>query len=175
MGRYTTARSFDDRSTEVQAAPTEAEKTAAGKKDILEVWNVMGSTAGAGSGEFHNYRNSRRKEIFRLAKMDEDDKKQGELHEFETNKRERADAVEAAHLKRVAKRQKKKGKKNAKKSGGPAGGAAAGGDGAQEEDSDDEAGPKGPSVIGPALPSHIIDTSQVKVKEMANITIVDDD
>ena len=37
MGRYTTARSFDDRSTEVQAAPTEAEKAAAGKKDILEV------------------------------------------------------------------------------------------------------------------------------------------
>lgn len=37
MGRYTTARSFDDRSTEVQSAPTEAEKEAAGKKDILEV------------------------------------------------------------------------------------------------------------------------------------------
>jgi hypothetical protein len=37
MGRYTTARSFDDRSTEVQAAPTEAEKAAAGQKDILEV------------------------------------------------------------------------------------------------------------------------------------------
>jgi hypothetical protein len=37
MGRYTTARSFDDRSTEVQAAPTEEQKAAAGKKDILEV------------------------------------------------------------------------------------------------------------------------------------------
>jgi hypothetical protein len=76
MGRYTTARSFDDRSTEVQAAPTEAEKAAASTKDILEVSNVMGSTAGAGSGEFHNYRATRRKELFRLAKMDEDEKRQ---------------------------------------------------------------------------------------------------
>ena len=76
MGRYTTARSFDDRSTEVQAAPTEAEKAKAGSKDILDVSNVMGSTAGAGSGEFHNYRNTRRKELFRLAKMDEDEAKQ---------------------------------------------------------------------------------------------------
>ena len=69
MGRYTTARSFDDRSTEVQAAPTEAEKAKAGSKDILEVSNVMGSTAGAGSGEFHNYRNTRRKELLRAAKI----------------------------------------------------------------------------------------------------------
>ena len=49
MGRYTTARSFDDRSTEVQAAPTEAEKTAASKKDILEVW-VSSVTSVCGCG-----------------------------------------------------------------------------------------------------------------------------
>jgi len=50
MGRYTTARSFDDRSTEVQAAPTEAEKTAAGKKDILEVWvSSVASVCGCGA------------------------------------------------------------------------------------------------------------------------------
>eukprot|EP00802_Teleaulax_amphioxeia_P029677 Tamp_31877.p4 GENE.Tamp_31877~~Tamp_31877.p4 ORF type:complete len:109 (-),score=30.12 Tamp_31877:355-657(-) len=91
MGRYTTARSFDDRSTEVQAAPTEAEKAAAGKKDILEVSNVMGSTAGAGSGEFHNYRWSRRKELFRLARMEADAKKEDEMEQFEKTKRERAD------------------------------------------------------------------------------------
>ena len=35
MGRYTTARSFDDRSTEVQAAPTEAEKAKAGSKIVI--------------------------------------------------------------------------------------------------------------------------------------------
>eukprot|EP00960_Hanusia_phi_P046130 757628-Hanusia_phi.AAC.13 len=37
MGRYTSARSFDDRSAEVQAAPTEEEKEEASKKDVLEV------------------------------------------------------------------------------------------------------------------------------------------
>lgn len=50
---------------------------------------------------------------------------QQELDEFETRKRERAEAAESAHQKRVAKRQKKKAKKNAKKSGGAAGKLAA--------------------------------------------------
>lgn len=52
MGRYTTARSFDDRSTEVQAAPTEAEKETASKKDILEVQVRLGACGVGGCGGF---------------------------------------------------------------------------------------------------------------------------
>lgn len=36
------------------------------------VYHVMGSNAGAGSGEFHTYRHSRRREQERLKRIDED-------------------------------------------------------------------------------------------------------
>jgi hypothetical protein len=38
--------------------------------------NVMGSTAGAGSGDFHQYRFARRKEQFRVARLDKEAKQQ---------------------------------------------------------------------------------------------------
>jgi hypothetical protein len=48
-----------------------------------KVHNVMGSTAGAGSGDFHTYRNTRRHELNRLAKMESESQEEAELREFE--------------------------------------------------------------------------------------------
>merc|ERR1712018_561451 len=79
------------------------------------VYNVMGSSAGAGSGEFHVYRQIRRKEFARQKHIEEL-KTKDELNEayhakLEENKRE-ADEKTA---KKRAKRQKKKMKKNKNK------------------------------------------------------------
>lgn len=72
------------------------------------VRNVMGSSAGAGSGEFHVYRHLRRKEMTRLKDMEEsavveelDAKYKNELHE-------RKRKAEQITMKKKMKRHKKK-------------------------------------------------------------------
>uniref|UniRef100_A0A7S4NVI0 Uncharacterized protein n=1 Tax=Guillardia theta TaxID=55529 RepID=A0A7S4NVI0_GUITH len=187
MGRYTSARSFDDRSAEVQAAPTEQEKEEASKKDVLEVSNVMGSTAGAGSGDFHQYRQSRRKEMFRLARMEGEARRQRENEEFERKKRERAEEVEKKHQKRVEKRKKKKMKKmNKGANAGATQNPSAGNQDADEDDSgEDEEEEKKTSFIGPSVPhapvphevfvNGSVEAENVKVKEVQNVRIVDVD
>merc|ERR1712018_1112928 len=74
------------------------------------VYNVMGSSAGAGSGEFHVYRQIRRKEFARQKHLEES-KSKDELNEayhakLEENERE----AEERTAKKRAKRQKKKEK-----------------------------------------------------------------
>ncbi|THH30791.1 hypothetical protein EUX98_g3397 [Antrodiella citrinella] len=76
--------------------------------------NVQGSSAGAGSGEFHVYKASRRREFERLKMMDEESKKEAEVLEFEQKKREREEHADAKTAKNRAKRQKKKEKTKAK-------------------------------------------------------------
>ncbi|KAJ8058068.1 hypothetical protein OCU04_012927 [Sclerotinia nivalis] len=92
------------------------------------VQNVQGSSAGAGSGEFHVYKASRRREYERLKGMDEEVRKETEAEEWEREKRDReekdAEKTRKAREKRERKRQKKGDKGD--NSGAGAAGAQAG-------------------------------------------------
>lgn len=81
----------------------------------VRVSNTSGSSAGSGSGDFHQYRQMRRKEQDRLARMDVDYEKRKELAEFNARREERIKAAEERTAKKRAKRQKKKDKKRQKK------------------------------------------------------------
>lgn len=79
------------------------------------VANVQGSSAGAGSGEFHVYKASRRREFERLRAMDEEVKKEEDEKEFLARKaeQERKDAEKteknrAKRAKALARKQKAK-------------------------------------------------------------------
>lgn len=74
------------------------------------VTNVQGSSAGAGSGEFHVYKASRRREYERLRLMDEEAKREEEDEKWEREERERREKDEEATRKKREKRMKKKGK-----------------------------------------------------------------
>eukprot|EP00038_Savillea_parva_P030613 m.78975 g.78975 ORF g.78975 m.78975 type:complete len:175 (+) comp9261_c0_seq1:103-627(+) len=68
--------------------------------------NVMGSTAGAGSGEFHVYRHSRAKEYERLRHLDKIEEKTKAELEFEAMRRKRAAEDEAKTAKKREKRKR---------------------------------------------------------------------
>ncbi|XP_056416754.1 PRKR-interacting protein 1 [Hyla sarda] len=79
------------------------------------VRDVMGSSAGAGSGEFHVYRHLRRREYQRQEHMDTMSEKQKLDEEFQRKIRENQIKAEERTAKRRLKRLKNKEKKKAKK------------------------------------------------------------
>ncbi|KAL8209584.1 hypothetical protein R6Q57_006316 [Mikania cordata] len=81
----------------------------------VRVNNTSGSSAGSGSGDFHQYRQMRRKEQDRLARMDVDFQKRKQVAEFNKRREERLIAAEERTAKKRLKRQKKKQKKQEKK------------------------------------------------------------
>lgn len=81
----------------------------------VRVSNTSGSSAGSGSGDFHQYRQMRRKEQDRLARMDVDYQRRKESAEFNMRREERMKAAEERTAKKRMKRQKKKQKKREKK------------------------------------------------------------
>ncbi|KAK1761346.1 putative duf1168 domain protein [Echria macrotheca] len=95
------------------------------------VTNVQGSSAGAGSGEFHVYKAARRREYERLRAMDEETLKEKEAREFEQARREREARDEEKTRKNREKREKKKmkGKQKGKSGGGTQGGMGTNGNG----------------------------------------------
>lgn len=72
------------------------------------VTNVQGSSAGAGSGEFHVYKASRRREYERLRLMDEELREEQARQRFESEKKERAARDDEKTRKNREKRDKKK-------------------------------------------------------------------
>jgi hypothetical protein len=81
------------------------------------VRNIMGSSAGAGSGEFHVYRHLRRKEYTRQKYIQEKARLE-EMHKEHEDKMEaKRRAIEEKTAKKRAKRLKKKQKRSKKKPG----------------------------------------------------------
>ncbi|XP_062193691.1 uncharacterized protein LOC133897128 [Phragmites australis] len=77
----------------------------------VRVSNTSGSSAGSGSGDFHQYRQMRRREQDRLSRMDADYQKRKEMAEFELRREERLKAAEERTAKKRLKRQKRKQRK----------------------------------------------------------------
>ena len=88
------------------------------------VAHVQGSSAGAGSGEFHVYKASRRREYERLRAMDEDLRREKGQEEFDRLKRERDRKDEERTRKNREKREKMKARKGKKGKGGGGGTAS---------------------------------------------------
>ncbi|KAG6861086.1 hypothetical protein C0995_004023 [Termitomyces sp. Mi166 len=95
--------------------PPPKEKTVRPPREMMK--NVQGSSAGAGSGEFHVYKASRRREYERLKLLEETVQKELADAGFERKRREADEAAEAKTAKNRAKRQKKKDRAKAKGTG----------------------------------------------------------
>lgn len=89
------------------------------------VTNVQGSSAGAGSGEFHVYKAARRRENERLRLMDEEVRVEEEQREFEAKRREREEEDRAKTERNRLKREKMKARKEKAKAGKKGGGKQA--------------------------------------------------
>ncbi|KAI9801507.1 MAG: hypothetical protein M1833_002739 [Piccolia ochrophora] len=117
------------------AIPLTATKEGAGPRSLVAppeiVANVQGSSAGAGSGEFHVYKASRRREYERVRLMEEEVRLEKENAELERKKEEWKKKDEVKTGKNRARREKMKARKT--KTKGSEGEEAAGGD-AQKKD-----------------------------------------
>ena len=89
---------------------------AAQRKEYLStvpdfVNSVQGSSSGAGSGEFHVYKASRRRENERLAAMDAENRQEREAREFEEARREQKRADDERTRKNRVRRERQKATK----------------------------------------------------------------
>ena len=85
-------------------------------RDPLEfIRNVWGSSAGAGSGDFHVYRGVRRREYARQKYLDEKFEKDNADTEYQKKMEENQKTAEERTAKKRAKRMKKKQKQKGKK------------------------------------------------------------
>jgi len=134
-----------DNNQKVAAIPYEqatggAANAAAGGRGgarVEKVNNVSGSSAGAGSGEFHLYRKHRRDEEARLAGMARSHDAQLLDREHKERVERHAAEAEGKTAKNAEKRRKKRLRELAKRKL-PAGASAAGGGGGEEDESEEE-------------------------------------
>ncbi|KAM3425467.1 PRKR-interacting protein 1-like protein [Cercospora zeina] len=107
-----------DREINIPNSSSSKPKTLAAPPEIVA--NVQGSSAGAGSGEFHVYKASRRREYERQRLMEVETKQEEAEREFRERKEQREKEDRERLEKNRAKREKAKARKG--KKGGKAGG-----------------------------------------------------
>ncbi|KAJ6499946.1 DUF1168-domain-containing protein [Mycena vitilis] len=171
--------------------PPPKDKTIRPPREMMK--NVQGSSAGAGSGEFHVYKASRRREYERLKLLEETSQKEVEEAAFERKRREAEDLAESKTAKNRAKRQKKKERSKTKGSAADNGQGDGGARDApikkrrlvngqelvfrkpgEESDSDEEAG--GPQVALVDSSTEVeTPASAPQILDMPRITIHEDD
>jgi hypothetical protein len=155
MGRYTTVQAFADNNPNMRAVDyAQATGTAEGATSASasrgplvteKVDNPYGSTAGAGSGEFHVYRHARAREMARWERIGAEEAEARAEDEFRgqvaRNEEEEAKATEKRRRKREREKEAKRRKRNMKLGGvglgggdgeGDGGGGGGGGDGEDE-------------------------------------------
>lgn len=110
---------FKDPTKEIRIPEPSKPKTAASLPPPPEiVANVQGSSAGAGSGEFHVYKASRRREYERLRLMEEEVQREKADAEFEQRRAEAKRKDEEKTEKNRRKREKRRAAKNRKAAAG---------------------------------------------------------
>jgi len=121
MGRYSSVQAYADNNSNMRAVTYEqATGSAEVKKGVTavkaeKVSNPYGSTAGAGSGEFHVYRHARSREMERWDAIDRQEKQQQEEMEFANALRQADEEVLSKAEKNRRKRQRQKEAKLRKK------------------------------------------------------------
>jgi|AntRauTorckE5430_2_1112549.scaffolds.fasta_scaffold21625_2 hypothetical protein len=123
MGRYSSVQAYSDQKN-ARTTSYEQEKGTGTKNSSVQtekVHNPYGSTAGAGSGEFHIYRHARAREQQRMKALDDVETEQMEQKEFQdqvqTWKSEEEQRLEKKRKKRARGKTAKLRKKNLSLSG----------------------------------------------------------
>mmetsp|Transcript_25261 Transcript_25261/g.30539 ORF Transcript_25261/g.30539 Transcript_25261/m.30539 type:complete len:223 (-) Transcript_25261:154-822(-) len=108
MGRYTTVQAYGDNNPSMRNVPyqqaTGSTETKKGVVKTEKVNNPYGSTAGAGSGEFHVYRHARLREMNRLKDLDREEEEKALEDEY----RSTVDKYKTEEEKKTEKRRKKR-------------------------------------------------------------------
>lgn len=135
MGRYSSVQAVSDQQN-TRTTTYEQEKASSSTVVTEKVHNPYGSTAGAGSGEFHIYRHARAREIERLKTLDETEQEKIEDEKFQNKIEEWKSEEEKRLSKKRKKRQREKAAKMRKKNLSLSGVNL--GNGNQEEDKIDD-------------------------------------
>jgi hypothetical protein len=103
MGRYSSVQAYTDQQN-TRTTSYEQEKGSSSTVKAEKVHNPYGSTAGAGSGEFHVYRHARAREQERLKALDDSEQEQKDELDFQT----KVQGWKSEEEKRLNKKRKKR-------------------------------------------------------------------